>query len=135
MASRSLNRIRDFNRSPSRSRTEQKREHNHDQHSEQTGRDGQRTDQIIERVERCSKDDSSSKQKRSKTKSRTVSPTKDRSRSPSEETQNDEAEVRPRPRRRERSPPVSNLILPVSLDIIMLISCLSTRSTQASSGK
>ena len=107
MASRALNRIRDFNRSSSRSRRGQECERNHDQHNERTGRDRQRTDRSVEHVERRSKDDSSGKQKRSKTKSRTVSPAKARSRSPLEETQNDEAEVRPRPRWRERSPPVT----------------------------
>ena len=88
MASRALNRIRDFNCSPSHSRRGQ--EHDHDQHSEQTARDRQRTDH----VECRSKEESSGKQKESKTKARTASPVMARSRSPLEETLNAEAEVR-----------------------------------------
>ena len=107
MASRALYSIRDFNRRPSRSRRGQQCERNHDQHSERTGRDRQRTDQIVEHVEHRSKDDSSSKQKRSKIKSRTISPAKVRSHSLLEETQKDKAEGRHRPGRRERSPQVT----------------------------
>ena len=101
MASRTLNRIRDFNRSPSCPRKVQERDH--DQHSEQTVREHQRTDH----VERHSKEESSGKQKRSKTKARTASPAMARSHSPLEETLNNEAEVRPRPRRHVKSPSVT----------------------------
>ena len=96
-----------FNHSPSHSRRGQECERNHDQHSEQTGRDHQRTDRIIEHVECRGEDDSSSKHKRCNTKSRTVYLAKARSHSPLGETQNDKAEVRLRPRCRERSPPVT----------------------------
>ena len=64
MASRALNRIRDFNHSPSRWRRGQEHDCNHDQHSERTARERQRTDH----VERPSKEESSGKQKRSKSK-------------------------------------------------------------------
>ena len=81
----------------------QERDRNHDQHSERTAREHQRTDH----VECYSEEKSSGKQKRSKTKARTTSPAMARSCSPLEETLNDEAEVRPRPRWHERSPPVT----------------------------
>ena len=68
MASRTLNRIRDFNHSPSHSRRGQERDRNDDQHGERIMREHQRTDH----VERHSNEESSGKQKRSKTKARTT---------------------------------------------------------------
>ena len=79
MVSRALNRIKDFNHSPSRSRRGEECECNHDQHCECTRRDCQRTDRIAEYAERHSKNDSPGKQKKRKAKSRTVFPAKARS--------------------------------------------------------